>query len=357
VTIVTKWYAGIDWADQHHDAVVIDEDGKRVATRRVPHTAAGLAQLTAFLQGVGDVAAHPEHLACIIETSQGLLIHALLDAGLPVYPVNPKTVDRRRKPSGAKTDAIDAYLLARTGRSDLADLRPLTPDSPLVAELKLLTRDQDTLIRSQTRLLNQLTACLKAYYPVALELFSKLRQPTTLAFLQAFPTLQDAQAATVEEIGAVLEAAGHPSAPAKARAIAQRLQQPQLQADPATTRAKVRLMGALVAQLQPLMEQIATYDVEITRLFMSHADRAAFAHLPGAGPRLAPRLLAEWGDDRGRYSDAAGVQAVAGTAPVAWESGTYATAQRRYAGVKPLRNALQPCAWQSTLQEACAAAS
>jgi transposase len=131
------WYAGIDWADQHHDAVVIDEDGKRVATRRVPHTAAGLAQLTAFLQGVGDVAAHPEHLACIIETSHGLLIHALLDAGLPVYPVNPKTVDRRRKPSGAKTDAIDAYLLARTGRSDLVDLRPLTPDSPLVAELKL----------------------------------------------------------------------------------------------------------------------------------------------------------------------------------------------------------------------------
>jgi len=63
-----------------------------------------------FLKGLGDVADHPDHLACIVETNRGLLIAALLDVDLPVYPVNPTTVDRRRKPSGAKTDAIDAYL-------------------------------------------------------------------------------------------------------------------------------------------------------------------------------------------------------------------------------------------------------
>jgi transposase len=178
--------------------VVIDEAGRRVATRRVAHTAQGLAELTAFLRGIGDVAEHPEHLACLVETSHGLLISALLEAGLPVYPVNPRTVDRHRKPAGAKTDAIDAYLLARTGRSDLADVRRLAPDSPLITELKVLTRDQDTLIQGQTRLLNQLTACLKAYYPVALDLFGKLHQPTTLAFLQTFPTLEQARAASVE---------------------------------------------------------------------------------------------------------------------------------------------------------------
>jgi transposase len=127
-----------------------------------------------------------------VETNHGLLISSLLEAGFLVYPVNPKTVDRRRKPSGAKTDAIDAYLLARTGRSDLRGLRPLNPDSPLVQELKGLSRDLETLIQNQTRLVNQLTACLKAYYPVALELFSKLHQPVTLAFLKAYPTLEQA---------------------------------------------------------------------------------------------------------------------------------------------------------------------
>ncbi len=350
------WYAGIDWADQHHDAVVIDAAGQRVATVRVAHTAEGLAKLAAFLHGIGDVAQHPEHLACLVETSHGLLISALLEAGLLVYPVNPKTVDRHRKPAGAKTDAIDAYLLARTGRSDLADLRRLKPDTALIAELKVLTRDQDTLIQSQTRLVNQLTACLKAYYPVALELFAKLHQPTTLAFLQAFPTPQQARAATLEQIAAVLRAAGHPQVPAKAAHPVQHLQQPHLEADPVLTRAKARLMLSLVAQLQVLLPQIAAYDAEIRRLFLSHSDSRAFASLPRAGTRLAPRLLAEWGDDRGRYADAASVQALAGTAPVAFQRGKCASGHWRYACSQPLRNALHQFAWQSTQKEPWASA-
>jgi len=349
---MTMWYAGIDWADQHHDAVVIDEAGKRVGTTRVAHSAEGLDTLVTFLKGIGDVTAHPDHLACIIETNRGLLITALLEAGLPVYPVNPKTVDRHRKPAGAKTDAIDAYLLARTGRSDLSDLRRLTPDSPVIAELTALTRDQDTLIQSQTRLVNQLTACLKAYYPVARELFGKLQQPTTLAFLQAFPTPDQSRAATVEQIAAVLKAAGHPTANVKARQVQERLSQPQLRADAVVTRTKTRLMLTLVAQLQVLLPEIAAYDEEITRLFRLHSDSRAFASLPRAGTRLAPRLLAEWGDDRGRYTDAASVQALAGTSPVPFQSGNFAKAHRRYACNKPLRNALQQFAWQSTQKEA-----
>ena len=94
------------------------------------------------------------------------------------------------------------------------------------------------------------------------------------------------------------------------------------------------------------------YDDEITRLFRLHSDSRAFASLPRAGQRLAPRLLAEWGDDRGRYTDAGSVQALAGTAPVPFQSGNFAKAHRRYACNKPLRNALQQFAWQSTQKEA-----
>jgi hypothetical protein len=149
----------------------------------VAHTVEGLAQLTTFLLDIVGTPEWQEKLACIIETSHGLLIAALLESGFPVYPVNPKTVDRHRKPAGAKTDAIDAYLLARTGRSDFADLRRLRPDSALIQELKTLTRDQESLIASQTRLVNQLTACLKTYYPVALTLF----EPASPAFHFGFP--------------------------------------------------------------------------------------------------------------------------------------------------------------------------
>jgi|SRR6266496_4235061 len=148
------WYAGLDWADSHQEVVVITEAGRQVASRRVAHTAEGRAELISFLQAIAPL----DQIACIIETNQGLLISTVLEAGCTIDPVNPKTIDRRRNASGAKTDTIDAYLLAKTGRSDLADLRKLTPDSAIIQELKALTRDQDSLVQSQTRVVNQLTA-------------------------------------------------------------------------------------------------------------------------------------------------------------------------------------------------------
>lgn len=347
---MSRWYAGIDWSDDKHEVVVLNEAGSRVGEREVKHTVKGLQELNEFLQTV----AGPEQkaqIACIIETNHGLLISSLLEAGFAVYPVNPNTIDRRRAASGAKTDRIDAYLLAKVGRADFAELRQLHPDSPIVAELKALTRDQDGLIQSQTRLVNQITACLKAYYPVALELFSKVHQKVTLAFLQAYPTPQAAMAASREQIEATLKAAKHPQASQAAAQIVERLHQPHLTADEITTRTKSRLLQVLLKQLQPLIEEIATYDKEIQRLFLSHADSPRFQSLPRAGKRLAPRLLAEIGDDRSRYASAASLQALAGTSPVLFQSGTYAKAHRRYACIKPLRNALQQLAWQSTLSE------
>jgi hypothetical protein len=32
------WYTGIDWADDHHDAAVIDEAGHQLASLHVTHT-------------------------------------------------------------------------------------------------------------------------------------------------------------------------------------------------------------------------------------------------------------------------------------------------------------------------------
>jgi transposase len=330
--------------------VVLDETGHQLGSIRVDHTPEGLAKLNAFLEQLTGL--DKEHVACIVETNHGLLIAFLLEAGWPVYPVNPRTVDRRRSASGAKTDTIDAYVLAKTGRADFADLRRLTPESELIQELKALTRDQDALIQMQTRLVNQLTACLKAYYPVALTLFAKLHQHSALVFLQTYPTPQAAVAASVEQITQVLKNAGHTTAKQVAPKIFQTLHQPHLTANAITTRTKSRLMLTLVAQLVPLVEQIAAYDKEINTLFLTHPDREIFATLPGAGKRLAPRLLAEIGDDRSRYADAASLQALAGTSPVLFQSGMYLKAHRRYGCIKPLRNALHQFAWQSTRQEA-----
>lgn len=347
------WFAGIDWADAHHEVVVIDEAGTRVGQVRVSHSADGVNQLIAWLRAIGDIATCPEHLACLIETTQGVLITALLEQGLPVYPVNPKLVDHSRRPSGAKTDAIDAAILARIGRSALAELRRLHPDPPLIAELKTLTRDQDALIHTQTRLTNQLIACLKAYYPAALTWFDRVAQGITLTFLETFPTPNDFQRATLAQLTALLKAGHYPvKADVKARQLHERAQEPQLQAHPVVAQAKARYMLALVAQVRLVMQQVAAYDSEITQLFATHADQQVFASLPGAGPRLAPRLLAEWGEDRLRYPSAASLQALAGTSPVLIQSGASRRTRMRSACSKPLRNVMYQFARQSLRHEA-----
>lgn len=343
-------FCGIDWANDHHDVLTIDEQGHQLGSIRVAHTPEGLSRLDAYLEEMVGEQGH-EQVACIIETTHGLMISYLLEHHWPVYPVNPRTVDRHRAPSGAKTDTIDAYLLAKTGRADFADLYRLDPDGELIQELKELTRDQDALIQMQSRLLNQLTACLKAYYPVALTLFSKLNQPVTLAFLRAYPTPQQARQATIEELVVLLKKTRYPGAPAAAQRLVTQLTQPMLLANLVTTRTKARLLLALLDQLEPLVQQIAGYDEEIERLFLTSEDHDLFQALPGAGARLAPRLLAEIGDDRSRYRSAASLQALAGTSPVLFQSGTYAKAHRRLGCIKPLRNALHQFAFHSTRSE------
>src|SRR6266849_4482086 len=99
------------------------------------------------------------------------------------------------------------------------------------------------------------------------------------------------------------------------------------------------------------MEQIAQYDKEIDTLFLTHEDHAIFESLPRAGQRLAPRLLAEIGDDRKRYQSASSLQALGGTSPVLYQSGMYSKAHRRLGCITPLRNALHQFAWQTTQSE------
>jgi len=55
--------------------------------------------------------------------------------------------------------------------------------------------------------------------------------------------------------------------------------------------------------------------------FQQHRDSATFTSFPGLGELPSARLLAEIGNDRTRFSDARGLKAYAGAAPVTRASG------------------------------------
>lgn len=110
-------------------------------------------------------------------------------------------------------------------------------------------------------------------------------------------------------------------------------------------------MIALTRQLIVLIEEITHYDKEIQALFRQHRDSSIFRGLPGAGKRLAPKILAEWGDNRDQYKSVNNIQALAGTSPVAFQSGKYVKARRRTSCVKPFRNAIHEFTWCSVRWE------
>jgi transposase len=104
---------------------------------------------------------------------------------MPTVSSDLTTSGDRFRQSAAKNDPFDARVLADFLRTDHPRLRALQPSSEAAQELKLLTEDCQRQIRQQTRLVNQLTATLKAYYPRALEV-AELTTALARAFLQAY---------------------------------------------------------------------------------------------------------------------------------------------------------------------------
>jgi hypothetical protein len=76
-----------------------------------------------------------------------------------------------------------------------------------------------------------------------------------------------------------------------------------------------------VGLIQALNPVIVKYDERIQEVFDAHPEVKIFTGLPGAGPALAPRLLAFFGTDRSRYAAALNVQSFTGVAPVTKSSG------------------------------------
>lgn len=172
-------YAGFDWAKDHHDIIVIDLQGQIVADFRIDHTPAG------WRLWKEKIATWPQ-LGVAIETNFGAAVEQLLESGVNLYPVNPMNAKRYRErqcSSGNKTDRHDAWALADALRMDGHAWRTLAPADPILAEPRILSRDEVALIEERTALVNQLQQALHEYYPTALEAFDDWISPGAWAFL------------------------------------------------------------------------------------------------------------------------------------------------------------------------------
>jgi transposase len=320
-------YCGLDWATAHHDIVVINDNGKVVARGRVGNDAAGFAALLTLLVEAGDTADHPIPVG--IETDRGLFVAALRETGRVIYPINPLAASRyrsRHSVSGAKSDATDAVLLANIIRTDAAAHRPLPADTELAQVIRVLARAQQDAVWARGQVSNQIRDLLKEFYPAALVAFADLdgglARPDARTILAAAPTPTQAAKLTSPRLRRLLIKAGRQRYldrdVERLRAIftGTYLHQPPVVEDAMGIHLTALLgqFDAACAAADALAEAAITH-------FERHPDAEIITSFPGLGNLAGARVLAEIGDDRSRFTDARGLKAFAGSAPITRASG------------------------------------
>jgi transposase len=362
--VVPQYVVGLDWASDHHDVCVLDAaTGRRVAECRVAHTAAGLAELRQRLAKLGAAAA----VRVALERPSGLVVDALLEAGHVVVPIHPNALKASRPrytSSGAKSDALDAYILADLLRTDGHRFRALVAPSDATRALRAAVRTRDDLVATRVQLANQLRSLLEGFWAGAAAIFADVDSPIALAFLAQYPSPEAAvhlQGRVGEQRLARFLTRQHYCGRRSAAELLGRLRgAPAGHAGPLEAEAKGQLVRMLVGVLGPLVAQLKDLDAlvaaHLAAHLAAHPDGTLVQSFPRSGTVNAAQILAELGDDRQRFASADQLAAEAGVAPVTRASGKHRDVTCRFACNKRLRLALSTWADNSRHAHAWAAA-
>ena len=344
----TVWL-GIDWADEKHRWAMHIQGETRIQHGELEHTPEAVDRFISNLA----IRFSGQRVAVALEQSRGALIFMLSKyEHLILYPIHPNTLDHYRKsvyPSGAKSDPADATLILEFLCKHSERLRPFHPDTVETRTLQFLVESRREAVDDKTRYLNRLTAQLKIFFPQMLDWFSTIDTVVVGQLLQKWPTLEILQAAPASEVADFLS---EHHIPESRITVLQQLIGNAVPAirDKAVLESSVLIVRRIVGQLEVLREAITEHDRKIAALTQSHPDYHIFSSLPGAGPVMAPRLIAAFGTQRDRYLTASAMQCYAGIAPVLESSGKQKWVHWRWACPKFLRQTFHEWAWFSTRQ-------
>jgi transposase len=319
-------YVGIDWAVESHTVTLLTRPGEVLKSLVIANTLKGfLTLLDAIRRHIGEdkPAPSPKDVLFIIEDRNQRLVDFLLAQDFIGYLMEPSRMPGYRlryRSSGNKTDPDDAFTMADVLCRDRDQLPTINPMNATVQTLKTLLMDREGFVRDQTRLINRLTACLRQYYPEALELFSDVAGKTALEFLAAYPDFAAGHRLSREQVRLFL-VEHHCSHAKRLERIVAVLGQGPIAVPAAVIETKRRLALHIIQQLQGVQTTVAEYDAEIQRIGAENEEVQRFKGLPGAGPQIASGLYTLFGDDRTRFGSAMAVQSFVGTAPRTIQSG------------------------------------
>ena len=288
---------------------------------------------------------------CLEQPATNLIVFLQGFEFITLYAINPISLQKFRETfvtSRAKSDAQDAFYLAKLLITHHATLKAWAPDDAPTRRLQRLVTDRRAVVDHRTSLTNRLKSLLKDYFPQALELAGEdLWRPLACDFLIKWPTLQRLQKARPATVRQFYYEHGSRSHSLIQKRLALVAKAVPLTQDGHLLQSFSLRVQLVVHQLQLVTDTITQFDRLIAEAFAEHPDREIFASFPGAGPTLAPRLLAAVGSQRDRYASANRLQCFSGIAPVLKQSGKSHYVHRRHRCPKFLRQSFHEYAGES----------
>lgn len=339
-------FLAIDWADQKHVWSLQSADSSTREHGVVEHTPEAIETWVAEMrQRFGH-----RPIAVAVEQSRGALVFLLSKYELLyIYPVPPAMTANLRQAfygSGTKDDPKDADLLLDLVQMHRNKLRRLSPDNEGTRLIQNLVEERRKLVDEKTAQNNRLEAHLKIYFPQIPQWFEDIDSPLVCDLLQRWPTLEALQKARPNTLREFFRRHRCRKEGIESRVQAIAAAMPAL-GDRAVVAAKVQAVKVCVQLIHILREGIKAMDQQIQEAAEAHPDFFIFDSLPGAGPVMAPRLLAAFGSQRERFQNAEEVQIWSGIAPVIASSGTSRWVHFRFACPKFLRQTFHEWAGHS----------
>jgi transposase len=316
--LVHLW-AGIDAGKAHHHCVVIDADGNRLLSRRVPNDEPALLQLLAGVLELAD----GDEVVWATDLNHGgpaLLIALLVGHGQDILYIPGRTVHHASKiyRGEGKTDAKDAAVIADQARMR-TDLQPLRAGDEISTGLRLLTAWRADKSADRVRAINRLQAQLLEYFPALERAFDYSRSKAALLLLTKHRTPDGIRRSGQARVQAWLKKNGARSSAAVAAAAVDAAKS-QHTIVPAQHMGE-EIVAALAREILTLNEELAKLDALISEKVTEHQHTKVLLSMPGFGPVLAAEFLGATGGDLTVFQSADRFAGVVGLAPAPRDSG------------------------------------
>ena len=316
---MAELWAGIDAGKRTHHLVLIDVAGEVLLSQKVANEERDLLDVIAR---VFEVTQEREVCWATDLTDGGAaLVIALLAAHdqqvlyIPGRIIHHAAATYR---GDGKTDAKDARIIADQARMR-TDLPTITTPDEVAVGLKLLTSHRLDVIHDRVRAINRLRAVLMEYFPALERSFDYSKNKAALLLLTGYATPTSIRRMGANRLAAWLKARGARNSTGVAHTAVEAAKAHTTELP--SQRTGSILVAKLAATITAIDADLAGIDALIAEQLKDHEDGEIVMSMPGFGPYLAARFLAQIGGSLDAFESPDRLASLAGLAPVPRDSG------------------------------------